>query len=118
MGIRIRAFAPAVRALIESSPELRERDLAKMAAVSDALTEGLTRRDIPERQAVLASRLAVLAFDIAWQDWIDHPRDHFDDVMQRAVQHTRDVLGDAPRAPLPMGGEERPRLALRRNAPG
>lgn len=113
-----RAFAPAVRALIGSSPELRERDLAKMAAVGDALIEGLTRRDVPARQAVLAARLAVLAFDIAWQDWIDHPADDFADVMHGAVRQTRDVLGDAPRAPLPMAREGRPELALRRNARG
>ncbi|MGN6251209.1 MAG: TetR/AcrR family transcriptional regulator [Marmoricola sp.] len=87
-----RAYAPEVRALVASSTELRERDLMKSARVGDALAAGLRDRGAPERAATLAARLAFLAFDVAWQDWVDHPEADFAAVMADAVRALREQL--------------------------
>ncbi len=66
-----RPFAEPRLALIAETPALRERDLAKGAAVSEALAEALRGRGVPDRKADLAARTGWAAFHHAAQAWID-----------------------------------------------
>lgn len=90
-----REHAPAIRDLIASSTELRERDLLKLATTADALIEGLTQRGAPRPTAVLAARLAVIAFDMAWEEWIAHPHREFATLTWGVITGLRDVIDDA-----------------------
>ncbi|HEY0933393.1 MAG TPA: helix-turn-helix domain-containing protein, partial [Trebonia sp.] len=53
------AFADARRALVASSPELRERDLIKLASLASAIAGALSSRHVPARTAALAAQAAV-----------------------------------------------------------
>jgi AcrR family transcriptional regulator len=63
------------RAVIESSPELQERERTKSAAITAAIAEGLVRRGIAAQEARLVSRLAAVALQEAFERWTDTGED-------------------------------------------
>jgi AcrR family transcriptional regulator len=66
-----RAYAEPRLDLIAKTPALRERDLAKAAYLSEALTEALRARGVPDRLADLAARTGWAAFHHAAQSWLE-----------------------------------------------
>ena len=84
--------AGPVRALIEVSAELHERDLAKMAAVTRAITDTLVDRGSTTRVADLTARAAVTVFTVAFQDWVDHPERDLAALMHTASVELHQVL--------------------------
>ena len=87
--------AGPVRALIQASAELRERDLAKMAAVTRAIAETLTDRGTPARVADLTARAAVTVFTVAFEDWVDHPERDLADLIHASSVDLRQVISTA-----------------------
>ncbi|MEU0040087.1 TetR family transcriptional regulator [Streptomyces sp. NPDC006333] len=73
-----RPFAEPRLAVIARTPALRERDLAKAAALTDALAEALRQRDVPARLASLAAHTGWATFHHAAQAWIDDPSQGLD----------------------------------------
>ncbi|WLQ32053.1 helix-turn-helix domain containing protein [Streptomyces castrisilvae] len=59
------------RAVIDSSAELRERERTKLATLTMAIRDGLTRRGVPPDRAGLVAQIAVVAFQSAFGQWID-----------------------------------------------
>jgi AcrR family transcriptional regulator len=59
--------------VVAVTPELRERDLTKMAAWTSALAGSLRRRGTPEPSAQLAAAVAVITFIGAYQQWNREP---------------------------------------------
>ena len=66
-----RPFAMPRQAVISASPTLRERELAKLEALSDALALALAARGVAERPAVLAARIGMAAFAQATLSWLE-----------------------------------------------
>lgn len=66
-----RAFGPRLRSVIAGNPELRERAAFKSAALTEALTEALRKRGVPDPAASLAAGLGVLAFHRAFGRWTE-----------------------------------------------
>ncbi|MCQ8189579.1 TetR family transcriptional regulator [Streptomyces rugosispiralis] len=66
-----RAVAHRRQSVIAANPELREREVLKMATLHDLLTSLLVKRGIPERQAVYLVRLAQTVYEQAFARWID-----------------------------------------------
>lgn len=66
-----RPFSKPRHEVISATPALHERELAKMAALSDALALALKARDVPELQATLAARAGVAAFAHATISWLE-----------------------------------------------
>lgn len=64
-----RAFARRRAALIAANPELRERELIKLATYADALAAALRSRGVGDTAAALAAELAVAVFRIAFERW-------------------------------------------------
>lgn len=98
-GIGIAGYlehAAAVREVIDSSPELRERDLAKMADITDVLSAGLQARDLDPRRAYLVASCAVAAYQDAWQRWSENPGADFAAVMSQAISELRAAVAQAP----------------------
>jgi AcrR family transcriptional regulator len=58
------------RRVIESDEGLRERELRKLAAMSDAITEGFRARGCDELTAILAARTAVTVVNVAVGRWL------------------------------------------------
>jgi len=68
-----RPFSEPRRKVIEVTPALRERDLAKHAWLTDAVAEALRQRGVGDGLADLAARTGWAAYRHAVQAWIDDP---------------------------------------------
>ncbi|MGW4209076.1 helix-turn-helix domain-containing protein [Lentzea sp. NPDC004789] len=79
------------RAVIESSPELRERERSKAAAITAALADGLVRRGVAAGEARLVARLVAVALHEAFERWIDTGED-FASCLDAVVASIREVL--------------------------
>ena len=67
----IRAFALRRQAVIAANPELRERELIKLATLAAALADALRGRGVPEPAASLAAEAGVGVFKIAFLRWTE-----------------------------------------------
>ena len=69
-----RPFSKPRHEVISNTPALREREMAKMAALADALAAALRARGVADLRAVLAARTSMAAFVYATISWLDDPR--------------------------------------------
>jgi len=65
-----RDFARSRQAVIMANPELRERDLVKLATMSAALADTLCRHGVAEPAASLAADVGVAVFQVGFGRWI------------------------------------------------
>lgn len=65
-------WQPARRrqAVIDATPALQERELAKLASLVTALSDTLSRRGVPATTARLTAELGVAVFKVAFERWI------------------------------------------------
>lgn len=88
VGTAIRAAATAFftdrlpwsrrrQAVIDANPELQERELLKMATLTDALTTRLLARGVSPVDARLAAEAGVAVFKVSFAEWVaaDNDRD-------------------------------------------
>ncbi|WP_432825487.1 TetR family transcriptional regulator [Dactylosporangium sp. CA-092794] len=91
------AFPPdrreAVRrrqSIIDAHPELRERELVKRAAMTQAMAAGLRQRGVPDLAARLAAAIGDLALNIAYTNWLEATGDApFGQFVRRALDDVR-----------------------------
>ena len=81
---RNRPFVEPRSKIIAETPALRERELAKLASLQDAAAEALTARGIPDRQAMLAARVAMAALGQAMHEWKSDSEGVFDSLLTQA----------------------------------
>lgn len=67
-------FARRRHALIRTYTELRERELAKLAALARAAADALRSRGIADPAASLAAEAGVAAFKVGFERWVDDPK--------------------------------------------
>ena len=60
-------------AVIGANPELRERELIKLASLSAAVADALRRRGVKEPSASLAAEAGIAAFKVAYERWVQQP---------------------------------------------
>jgi AcrR family transcriptional regulator len=89
-------LARARRALIDSSPELRERDLLKMASMTEAVAEALARRGASRRDAIFVSQAAITVFTTAVDEWASEPEHGLAASIQGILDDLRAALGSSP----------------------
>jgi len=89
-----RPFSEPRLQVIAVTPALRERDLAKAASLTDAVTEALRQRGVADRSAGLAAQIGWAAFHQAAQAWIDDPSQSFDAHLLQAFDDLRALGGD------------------------
>ncbi len=68
-----RPFSFPRQQVIDRTPALQERELAKVAALAGALAQALRRRGVDERLATLAARTGMEAFRHAIEAWFADP---------------------------------------------
>ncbi|MEU8224132.1 TetR family transcriptional regulator [Kribbella sp. NPDC048915] len=74
-------------AVIASTPELRERELIKMASLTTALAGALRDRGVEPAVAALAAETGVGVFKVAFERWIAAPDDvPIGDVIRATLQ--------------------------------
>jgi AcrR family transcriptional regulator len=66
-----REFSRQRQAVIVSNPELQERELTKLAALSTAIADALRRRGVDDPAATLTGEVAIAVFRTAFERWID-----------------------------------------------
>ena len=66
-----REFAARLNAVIAGHSELRERAAFKRTGLTEAMTEALEKRGVPELTASLAAELGIRAFYRAFDEWAD-----------------------------------------------
>ena len=65
-----RSWSAHRQAIVTSHPELRERELTKMASLSAALAEGLQAREVAPAEAALAAEAGVMVFRLGFERWL------------------------------------------------
>ena len=68
-----RDYSRRRQAVIAATPELRERELIKLASLTAAFTEALRKRGAGEDVAALAAETGVAVFRVAFERWIAEP---------------------------------------------
>ncbi len=68
-----RPYSKPRHEVISATPALRERELAKIAALTEALTAALGARGVAEIRAALAAQAGMAAFAHAILLWLDDP---------------------------------------------
>ncbi|NVI91039.1 TetR/AcrR family transcriptional regulator [Actinomadura sp. BRA 177] len=61
------------QAVIQANPELRERELIKMATFATALAETLRNRGVPDPAATLTAEAGIAIFKVAFTRWLESP---------------------------------------------
>jgi AcrR family transcriptional regulator len=95
-------LARARRALIDSSPELRERDLMKMATMTAAVADALVRRGVPRRNAIFAAQAATTVITTAVDEWAREPERGLAAAIQGALDDLRAALGSGDQGSSPL----------------
>ncbi|WP_428487638.1 TetR/AcrR family transcriptional regulator [Rhodopila sp.] len=67
------SYAKPRHKVISATPALHEREPAKIAALTDALTAALKARGVADLRAVLAARTGMAAFVHATLSWLNDP---------------------------------------------
>jgi AcrR family transcriptional regulator len=93
-----RPFSEPRLAVIAKTPALRERDLAKAAALTEAIAEALRQRDVPDRLASLAAQSGWAIFHHAAQAWIDDPSQSLDAHLLQAFDDLQALCAAVPPA--------------------
>ncbi len=81
-----RPFSEPRWKVIAVTPALRERELAKHASLTDAVTEALRQRGTGDGLADLAARTGWAAYQHAVQAWIDDPAQSLDAHVRQAFE--------------------------------
>ncbi len=85
-----RATARQRAAIIAANPELRERELIKLAAWSAALADTLQRRGLSDAAARLTAEVAIAVFRIAFDRWIEDTNDRdFPRLVRESLDHLK-----------------------------
>ncbi len=99
-----RELARARQAIIKSSRDLMERDLAKMAAVTAAVAGALADSGVPRRDAFFAAQAATMVYTTAADEWASTSGPGLATSVQDALAALRAVVAHAP-APAGCGPE-------------
>ncbi len=65
------AYLRARRAIVRADEGLRERELRKLATLSEAIGQAFRERGLDELAATLAAQLAVTVFNVTIDRWLD-----------------------------------------------
>ena len=68
-----RDYSRRRQAVITATPELRERELIKLASLTTAFTAALRKRGVSPDVAALAAETGVAVFRVAFERWITEP---------------------------------------------
>jgi AcrR family transcriptional regulator len=97
-GAEMEGFADLVRArreIVDSSPELHERELAKMASLTASVAAALAARGVDTRDAFFAAQAATTIYMTATDDWAKDPQHGIAAALQDALGALRASLAKA-----------------------
>lgn len=81
--------------IVSANPELRERELIKLAALAEAMAGALRDRGVPEPTASLAAETGIAVFKVAFGRWISEPgQPDLPGILRESIGELRGVLTD------------------------
>jgi AcrR family transcriptional regulator len=86
-------LARARRALIDSSSELQERELMKLASTTAKVADALVARGVARREAMFVAQAATAVFTTAVEEWACRPEGGLAASIHRALGDLRAALG-------------------------
>ncbi|MEH2424774.1 MAG: TetR family transcriptional regulator [Nostoc sp.] len=90
-----RSFAKPRQQLIARTPALRERELAKISALTEALAEALRDRGVDNQLASLGAQIGMAAFVHAVASWLSEPTADLGACLDRALRELEALTADA-----------------------
>ena len=82
--------------VIDSSTELRERELIKFAELTKAIADALSARGTDELAAQVTAQTGIAVFSMAWTRWSAPGNDRpFTELMDDSLQRLRNAVGAA-----------------------
>ena len=90
-----RAYAEPRHEVISTTPALHEREVAKIAALADALAAALKARGVADLRAVLAARTGMAAFVHATLTWLDDPEISLGERIDLAFRELKALLAES-----------------------
>lgn len=87
-----RALAAARHRVIAATPALRERELAKAAAMSIIVADALRARGLPDGRATLLAQVGTAALGHAVHTWVSDPLGDLDALIVQAFADLCDVF--------------------------
>ncbi|WP_127542174.1 TetR/AcrR family transcriptional regulator [Actinoplanes sp. OR16] len=89
-----REYSRLRQRVIAAHPGLMERELIKLATLSEALADALQRRGIAARTAHLAADTAIAVFKAAFTRWLETPeQSDFATLVREASEEQRVIVG-------------------------
>ncbi len=68
-----REYARRRQIVIDANPELRERELIKLAGLAEAMADALRKRGVSDPAASLTAEAGIAVFKIAFGRWLNEP---------------------------------------------
>lgn len=88
------SFSKPRHEVISTTPALHEREVAKIAALADALAAALKARGVADLRAVLAARTGMAAFVYATLSWLDDPTVGFGERIDLAFRELKALFAE------------------------
>ncbi|HUA10676.1 MAG TPA: TetR family transcriptional regulator [Solirubrobacteraceae bacterium] len=86
-----RDFAARRQRIISASPELRERELIKLAALGAAVDAALRARGVDARAATLTAEAGMAVFRVSFERWVSEPGGDLAAVLRDSLAELRAV---------------------------
>jgi AcrR family transcriptional regulator len=90
----VRDMSRRRQAIVVANPELRERELIKLATLSTALADALRGRGVADPAASLAAEAGIAVFKVAFQRWVGGTGDSGDSGEETLAQIIRQSLAE------------------------
>ena len=90
-----RPFSKPRQEVIAGTPALAERELAKLAALTDALARVLQARGVERLESVLAAHTGMAAFAHATIGWLDDPTLELAEYLDRAFHGLKALIAES-----------------------
>jgi AcrR family transcriptional regulator len=96
---RGRRFARQRQAIIAASPELRERELHKLATMAAGVAEALRERGVGDPGASILGELAIAIFRISFEGWVaERGASGLPELMRESLAELRTLTAGEPLA--------------------
>jgi AcrR family transcriptional regulator len=87
-----REFSTQRQAVIDANPELRQRELIKLATLASSIADQLRRRGVSDPAANLTADVGIAIFKSAFERWISEPAQHdFAKLIRESLDELRTV---------------------------
>ena len=106
-----REFAQRRQAVIAANPELRERELIKLANIASAIAEALRERGTSATTAMLAAETGMTIFRVAVDRWVEGTDEQdLPSVIRASLDELRAVTASRPKRSRPLPSRCRRRV--------